>query len=113
MPVAVFEITVQIKVILKLGTEWGKEEGYELYSLSGSRESSRDQKTWGRTGKANTCPAPVQSPKERCSLCCYYYSPRIKTKIQPHDGWKSYLIWAEPKLSYNRLESVGDVDLVP
>lgn len=91
----------------------GQGEGYELYSLSGSRESSGDQETWGRTGKANTCPAPVHSPEETCCLSCYYSSPRIETRIQPHDGGMSCLSWAEPNLSHIRLESVGDADLVP
>lgn len=48
----VFETTVQIKAIWKLEIKWGRGEGYELYLLSGSRESSGDQGTWGRTGKA-------------------------------------------------------------
>lgn len=94
----VFDTTVQIRVTLKLESKWGQGEGYELYLLSSSRESSGDQETWGRRGKANTCPAFVQSPKQRCCLSCYYYSPRIETRIQPHDGCMSYLSWAEPNL---------------
>lgn len=109
----VLEITTQNKATLKLEMKWRWREGYEFYSFSGSRESTGDQDTWGRTGKANTCPSPVQSPKESCCLSCYYCSPRIETRIQPHDGWMSYVSWAEPKPPSIRLESVGDADLVP
>lgn len=109
MPGTVFEATMQTEIMLQLGIKWGKRERHQIYLLSGSRESSRNQDTLGRRGKQSTCPTPVQRPKERCCLSCYYCSPRI----QPSDGWMSYFHRIESHLSNIGPESVGESGHVP
>lgn len=79
----VLESTVQIKVTLKLEIKWGWEEGYELYSLSGSRESSGDQDTWG--GQVRPIPALhlCKAQKKGAAFLAITVAPESKPGSSP------------------------------